>query len=126
MQIIGAEKTLGLSCDFFFGMSTPLILVKVNRPSLHDLILLTQQLHRVLGIGQIGLERCDIIDNDISGCLQVFLELRDMEHIMYTHQGWWQLQFVSHGSKLLQNRKQTNVARSKLAFDPKPLHTSHG
>jgi hypothetical protein len=37
----------------------------------------------MLRIGQISLERCDIIDNDISRCLQTFLELRYMEHIMH-------------------------------------------
>jgi hypothetical protein len=80
----------------------------------------------LLGIGQISLERCDIIDNDINGCLQTFHELGYVEHVMHTHQGWRQIQLVSHGSKLLENQKQTNVARSRLAFDPKPLHTSHG
>jgi hypothetical protein len=55
----------------------------------------------MLGIGQIGLEGCDIIDDDIGECLQTFLELGDMEHIMHTRQGWWKLQLVSHDLKLL-------------------------
>jgi hypothetical protein len=45
---------------------------------------------------------------------------------MHTCQGWRQLQLVRHDSKLLKNWKWTNVAWSKHAFDPKPLHTSHG
>jgi hypothetical protein len=67
-------------------MATPLNLIEVNHPSPHDTILLTLQLHRMLGIGHIRLKRCDIVDDDIGGCLQTFLELGDMEHVMHTHQ----------------------------------------
>jgi hypothetical protein len=94
------EEILGLPHGFFRGMVTSLNVVEVNHPCPHDPIMLTKQLHQMLEIGQIGLERYDIIDNNISGCLQAFLELGDMEHIMNTCQGWQQLQFVSHDSKL--------------------------
>jgi hypothetical protein len=60
----------------------------MNHTSPHDLVLLTQKLHRMLRVGQIGVNRCDIINDDIGGCLQTFLVLRDMEHIMRAHQGW--------------------------------------
>jgi hypothetical protein len=69
IQIIRTKKFLGLPRGFFFGTAAPLNLVEANHRSPHDPILLTKQLHRMLGIGQISLKRCEIIDNDISGCL---------------------------------------------------------
>jgi hypothetical protein len=68
-------------------MTAPLNLEEVNHPSPHDLVILTQKLHWILRIRQIGIERRDIINNDIDRQLQTFLQLRDVEHIMHTSQG---------------------------------------
>jgi hypothetical protein len=59
----------------------------------------------MLGIEQISLKRCNILNNNISGGIKTVLELRYMEHIVHTCQGWQQLQLVSHSSKLLENQK---------------------
>jgi hypothetical protein len=67
----------------------PLNLTKLNRPSTHDTVLLIQKLHQMLWIGQAGIERCDIINNYIGRWLQTFLQLRDVEHVVHIHQGWW-------------------------------------
>jgi hypothetical protein len=102
----------------------PLNLIELNRLSPHDAVLLTQKLHWVLWIGQVGIERRDIGDNDISGRLQTFLQLRYVEHVLHTNQGGWQLQSVCHSPQFGQDRKQTDVAWCKLAFDRESLHTS--
>jgi hypothetical protein len=46
----------------------------------HDSVLMTQKLHWMLGIGHAGIERRDIINDDIGMRLQTLLQLRDMEH----------------------------------------------
>jgi hypothetical protein len=38
----------------------------------------------MLRIRQVGIEGCDIVNNDIHGWLQALLQLRDVEHIMHT------------------------------------------
>jgi hypothetical protein len=101
VRIVGAKEVLSLPCGFFFGMTAPWDVVEVNHPSLCDPLLLIQWLHRMLGIGQIRFKRCDITDANMSGCLQTFLELGYMKHIMGTCQRWQQPQLVSHDSKLL-------------------------
>jgi hypothetical protein len=80
----------------------------------------------MLGIGHINIERCDIINDDMGGRLQTFLQLRDVEHIMHTRQRWWLLQLVCHNSQSSQDKKQTDVTWCPLAFDAKSLHTSCG
>jgi hypothetical protein len=72
-------------------MMAPLNLIEVNCPLPHDSILMTQKLHWMLGVGQVGIERCGIINNDIGGRLQTFLQLRDVKHVVHTCQGWRQL-----------------------------------
>jgi hypothetical protein len=96
--IIGAEEILGLPCILFLGIMAPLNLIKSNRPSPHDSVLLTQKLHWMLWIEQVGIKRRDIVNNDIDGRLQTFFQLRDVEHVMHTCQGWRQLQSVCHNS----------------------------
>jgi hypothetical protein len=54
-----------------------------------DSVLLTQNLHWMLWIRQVGIEWRDIVDNDIHRWLQALLQLGDMEHVMHTCQGWW-------------------------------------
>jgi hypothetical protein len=80
----------------------------------------------MLWIRHVGIERHDIINDDISGWLQTFLQLRDMEHIMHTSQGWRQLQSVCHIPQLGQDRKWTDVTWCQPAFDHKSLHTLRG
>jgi hypothetical protein len=87
LWIIGAEEILGLPCSLFLGMAAPLNLIESNGLSSHDSILLTEKLHWMLRTRQVGIERHDIINNDIGGWHQIFLQLRDVEHIMYTRQG---------------------------------------
>jgi hypothetical protein len=79
----------------------------------------------MLWVRQIGIERHDIINNDIGGWLQTFLQLRYIEDVVHTRQGWRQFQTVCYSSQFSQDRKQTNVSWCKLAFDPESLHTSH-
>jgi hypothetical protein len=54
-------------------MMASMNLVEVNRPSPRDSVLLTQKLHWMLWIRQDGIERRDIINDDINGQLQIFL-----------------------------------------------------
>jgi hypothetical protein len=122
--IIGVEEILGLPCILFLGIMAPLNLIKSNRLSPHDSVLLTQKLHWMLWIEQVGIKRRDIINNDIGGWLQTFFQLRDVEHVMHTCQGWRQLQSVCHNSQSSQDKKQTDVTWCKLGFDPKSLHAS--
>jgi hypothetical protein len=63
--IFGAEKILGLPSSLFLGVMAPLNLIESNRLPPHDSIPLTQKLHLMLWIGQVGIERHDIINNDI-------------------------------------------------------------
>jgi hypothetical protein len=80
----------------------------------------------MLKIGQVNIKRRDIINDDISGRLQAFLQLKNMEHIMHNRQGWQQLQSVFHNSQSSQDRKRIDVTWYQLAFDPESLHTSCG
>jgi hypothetical protein len=68
-------------------MVAPLNLVEANHPLSHDSVLLAQKLDQMLRIGQISIKRRDLINDDIDGHLQTFLELRDLAHIMHTRQG---------------------------------------
>jgi hypothetical protein len=85
-------------------MTAPLNLVEENHLSPHDSVLLTQKLHWMLWIRQVGIERRDIISDDISRWLQTFFQLRDVEHVMHTGQGWRQLQSICHIPQLNQDR----------------------
>jgi hypothetical protein len=67
--IVGAEKILDFPSSLFLGMMTPLNLIELNRSPPHDSVLLTQKLHWMLWVGQVGIDRCDIIDNNIGGWL---------------------------------------------------------
>jgi hypothetical protein len=69
-------------------MAAPLNFEESNRSMPHDSVLLFQNLHWVLQIGQVGIERLDVINNDIHGRPQTLLQLGDVEHIMHAHQGW--------------------------------------
>jgi hypothetical protein len=96
--IVGGEKILGLPGSLFLRVTVSLNLIESDSPSPLDSVLLPQKLHWMLWIGQVGIEMCDIIDNDISRGLQAFPQLRYVEHIVHTHQGWQQLQSVCHYS----------------------------
>jgi hypothetical protein len=58
--IVGAEKILGLPSSLFLGMTAPLNLIESNHPLPHDSVLLTQNLHWMLWIGLVGIERHDL------------------------------------------------------------------
>jgi hypothetical protein len=90
-------------------MTAPPNLVEANHPLPHESVLLTQKLHWMLWIRQVGIERHDIVNDNISGRLQTFLQLRDLEHFMHFDQRWWQLQSVCHIPQLGQDRKWTDV-----------------
>jgi hypothetical protein len=122
--IVGVEKILGFPSSLFLRMTAPLNLIESDHPSPHDSVLLTQKLHWMLWIGQVGIKRHDIINNDIGGRLHTFLQLRYVEYVVHPCQKWRQLQSVCHSSQFSQDRKQTDVAWCKLAFDPESLHTS--
>jgi hypothetical protein len=69
LWILGMEEILGLICSLLLEMIAPLNLVESNRPPPHDLVLLTQKLHWMLWIRQVGVERRDIVNDNISGWL---------------------------------------------------------
>jgi hypothetical protein len=48
LWIPGMEEILSLPCSLLLGMMTTLNLVEANRPSPHDLVLLTKKLHWML------------------------------------------------------------------------------
>jgi hypothetical protein len=89
LWILGTKELLGLPCSLFLGMMPLVNLVEVNHLSPRDSVLLTQKLHWMLWIRQVGIKRHDIINDNISGWIQTFLQLRDMEHVLQTGQGWW-------------------------------------
>jgi hypothetical protein len=96
--IVGAEKILSLPSSLFLRVTAPLNLIELDCSLPHDLVLLTQKLHLMLWIGQVDIKRHDIVNNDIGGRLQTFLQVRYVEHVVHTHQGWQQLQSVYHSS----------------------------
>jgi hypothetical protein len=98
--------------------------IESNRPPHHDSALLTQKLPWMLWVGKVSIERRDIIDNNIGGWLQAFLQLRYVEHFVHNRKWWRQLQSLCHSSQFSQDRKQTDVAWCQLALDPESLHTS--
>jgi hypothetical protein len=65
----------------------------------------------MIKIRQVSIERHNIVDNDIHGQLQTFLQLRDVEHVMHTRQGWQQLQMLCHIPQPRQDKKHIGVAR---------------
>jgi hypothetical protein len=69
LWIIGAEEIVSLACSLFLRMMAPLNLIESNHPSPHDSVLLTQKLHWMLWIGQIGIKRRNIVNNDNGGRL---------------------------------------------------------
>jgi hypothetical protein len=73
LWILGMEELLGLSCSLFLGMTAPLNLVEANHLLPHDSVLLTQKLQWMLWIRQVGIERHDIVNDNVSGWLQTFL-----------------------------------------------------
>jgi hypothetical protein len=61
------KKFLSLPCSLLLGMVAPLNLIEVNHSMPHDSVLLIQNLHWMLRIRQVGIDRPDIINNDIHG-----------------------------------------------------------
>jgi hypothetical protein len=57
--------------------------------------------------------------------MQIFLQLRDMEHVMHMGQLWWQLQLVSYFTSLLQNLEWSNELWCELASYLETVQTSH-
>jgi hypothetical protein len=99
LWVLGTEEILGLPCSPFLRMTAPLNLVEINRLPPHDSVLLIQKLHWMLRIRQVSIERHDIVNDDVSGWLQTFFQLRDVDHVMHTCEGWHQLQSVCHISQ---------------------------
>jgi hypothetical protein len=50
-------------------MTAPLNLIEMNHPPSYDSVLLTQKLHWMLWIRQVGFEKDGIIDDNIGGWL---------------------------------------------------------
>jgi hypothetical protein len=69
LWIIGAEEILSLPCSLFLRMMALLNLIESNHSSPHDSVLLTQNLHLMLWIGQVDIKGHDIVNEDISGQL---------------------------------------------------------
>jgi hypothetical protein len=124
LRILGTEEFLSLPCSLFLKMTAPLNLVESNRPSPYDLVLLTQHLYWMLWIRKVSIEGRNIVNDDINRRLQTFLQLRDVEHVMHTYQGWRQLQSVRYIPHPSQDRKWTDVTWCQLSFDAKPLNMS--
>jgi hypothetical protein len=103
----------------------PLNLEKLNGLAASDMILLIQDLDRVLRIGEICFERCHIQQYNIHGWLQALLQLRYVEDVVNSYQRWWQFKLACHGSMLVNNMELSNVARYQLSLDSKSLHALH-
>jgi hypothetical protein len=56
----------GLPCSLLLRMMAPLNLVELNHLSPHDTVMLTQKLYYMLWIRQVGIERRDIINDNVS------------------------------------------------------------
>jgi hypothetical protein len=69
------EEVFTFPSSFFFRIVTPLNLEELNGLASSHTILLTQDLDRVLGIGQISFERCHFRQYNILECLQALLLL---------------------------------------------------
>jgi hypothetical protein len=76
-----SREILDLPSSLFLIMTAPLNLIESNRLLPNDAILLTQNLHWMLWIAQVGIER-----HAIGGQLQTFLLLRYMEYVVHTRQ----------------------------------------
>jgi hypothetical protein len=57
--------------------------------------------------------------------MHTFLQLRDMEHVVYIGQLWQQLQLVIYFTSLFQNLKWSNESWCELASNLEMMQTSH-
>jgi hypothetical protein len=55
--ILRMKKFIGFPCSLSLGMAAPLNFEELNRLTPHDSVLLIQNLHWVLRIGQVSIER---------------------------------------------------------------------
>jgi hypothetical protein len=105
------EEVFTFPSCFFFRVVAPLYLEELDCFAPRDTILLIQDLDRVLGVGQVSLERCHFWQHDVHICLQTLLQLRHVEDVVNFGQGWWQVKLVSHSSTLLEDGERSDVAR---------------
>jgi hypothetical protein len=69
------EEFFAFPCCFFFRVVAPLYLEEFDCFTPCDMILLIQDLDRVLGVRQASLDRCHCRQHNIHRCLQTLLQL---------------------------------------------------
>jgi hypothetical protein len=67
---------------FFFRVIAPSYLEELDCVTPHDTILLIQDLDRVLGVRQVGLEWCHFGQHDVHRCLQTLFQLLHVKDVM--------------------------------------------
>jgi hypothetical protein len=73
LWILRTEKIIGLPCSILLRMVAPLNFEESNCSMPRDSVLLTQNLHWMLQIRQVGIDSCGIVNNDMHGPLQKLL-----------------------------------------------------
>jgi hypothetical protein len=76
------KKVLAFPCCLFFSVVAPLDLEQHDCSTPHDTILLIQDFDWMLRVGQVSLERCHFKKHDVHGCLEAFLQLRQVEDVV--------------------------------------------
>jgi hypothetical protein len=76
--ILRMKKFLSFPCSLLLGMAAPMNIEESNCLMPRDSVLLTQNLHWVLPIRQVSIERRDVINNDIHRWPQTLLQLGDV------------------------------------------------
>jgi hypothetical protein len=69
------EEVFAFPSCFFFRVVAPLYLKELDCFTPHDMILLIQDLDRVLRVRQVSLERCHFRQHDVHRCLQTLRQL---------------------------------------------------
>ena len=93
-------------------MVTPLNLAHSNYFSSSDPFLLIKNLDRILDIREIRFYQYFSLVNHLGGNSDIFLELRDMEDIMYSCKLRGKSHSIGHGSTNLSDFIRANISRS--------------
>src|SRR6185312_480720 len=99
-------------------MVTPLNFVHFNCFSSSDPFLLIKNLDRILDIREIWFYQYFCLFNNLGGNSDTFLELRDMENIMYCCKSRRKPHSIGHGSTSLSDFIRANISGANLPFTP--------
>ena len=93
-------------------MMAPLDFIHFNHFSSSTPFFLIENLDRILNIREIWFYQYFCLFNDLGGNSDTFLELRDMENIMYCCKSRRKSHSVGHGSTKLRDFIRTNLSGS--------------